>query len=592
MITLPGDLLAIQSKGHAVKPRLYTRMPIGGAWIEMQVVEATVTFAEPGSFPSRTLDATVLLDTADGKILTESFDDQLVDWAHVPLCPLGSWVKAEQEITRIDQTIYTVPWGVYRVDSLDVDELTGSCRFTCTDASQQITDRKLVTLAQGRVKKTDTFQARMNTMVAEVFTGNIPPWWTGPNLVNIALVANRAYGGTGVQFDEDRIGALAEMGATLSPGWRLITPRATNLGILRLIHPGGGELGAARVSAGTNLVYSDYSDAVDRADLFNEVLATYAWTGAGGFGRSVTQQRRMVAQYNDTDEELRVTGPFGYVTRDAISVDIPDKMTSADADIEAERQAYAAIGRSMYWSRDINVATSPIYGIEQGDLVYLRTDLDDPGQAGTLVGATIPLHAAGGAWRLTVRLTKLIDAKWVPRYYKSVDETTYDDSGLEWVDFNPNLKTIDRTDGKGDGTGKHNNVNRKWRGWHASGASGTKGGSSLLCTSAGGNVTLYTDPGWSENQAQHRYKAAVSLTAPHGWLKARIGVDTDIQGVIWGAWASYATGKTQNVAVDTGTKINPAAVKFAVRIETQGMSNGEQVRLNSLSVQKATWTAS
>ena len=567
-------------------------MPVGGGWVEMQVVEATVAFAEPGTFPSRTLDATVLLDTVEGRIITESFDEQLVDWAHVPLCPLGSWVMAEQVITRPSGEAYTVPWGVYRVETLDVDELTGSCRFTCSDASQQIMDRKLVTLAQGRVKATDRFQTRMDQMCSEVFTGNIVPWWTGAHLVNLALVVDRAFGSKGAQYDEDRIGALAELGAILSPGWRLVTPRATNLGVLRLINPGGGELGTVLVSAGINLVYSDYSDAVDRKDLFNEVVATYTWSGAGGFGRTITQQRRMVAQYQDAGEEIRVGGPFGYVTRDSVSVEVPDKSTSAAADLEAEKQAYAAIGKSMYWSRDISVQTSPIYGLEQGDRVLLRTDVDDPGQAGTLVAATIPLHAAGGAWRLTVRLTKLIDARWTPRYYKYNDTTEYTDSGLEWVDFNPIRFKIDLADGRGDGTGKHNNVNRKWRGWHASGAKADKGGSSLLLTSGGGNVTLWTDQGWTEPTGQHRYKASASITASKGAIKARVGVDTNNQGVIWGAWKAFKSGKTQTVAVDTTTKINPNAFSFGVRIETQGMSTNEQVRLNSLAVQKATWKAS
>ena len=235
-------------------------------------------------------------------------------------------------------------------------------------------------------------------------------------------------------------------------------------------------------------------------------------------------------------------------------------MTSAAADNEAEKQAYAAIGKSMYWSRDITVQTSPIYGLEQGDRVLLRTDLGDPGQAGTLVAATIPLHAAGGAWRLTVRLTKLIDAKWVPRYYKTTDTTTYSDSGLQWVDFNPIRAKIDLADGRGDGTGKHNNVNRKWRGWHIGGEKASKGGATLLVTSAGGNVTFATDQGWTEPGGQHRYKASASITAPHGAIQVRVGIDTNNQGVIWGAWKSYKTGKTQTVVVDTTTKINPTRV--------------------------------
>jgi hypothetical protein len=75
-------------------------------------------------------------------------------------------------------------------------------------------------------------------------------------------------------------------------------------------------------------------------------------------------------------------------------------------------------------------------------------------------------------------------------------------------------------------------------------------------------------------------------------MKVRVGIDTDTQGVIWGEWKSYASGKNQTVTVDTTTKVSPAAVKFAVRIETSGMSKNEQVRLNSLAVQYATWTAS
>jgi hypothetical protein len=592
VITLPAGLLAIQSKGHGIRPRLYTRAPVGGSWVEMQVVEATVSFAEPGAVPSRTLQGTVLLDTVDGRIITESFDDTFVDWSHAPLSPLGSWVKAEQLITRPDQTAYTVPWGVYRVDELEVDELTGSVTFSCSDASQQIADRKLVTLAQGRVKATDRYQARMNQMLTEVFTGGILPWWSGPNLVNIAMVQDRAFGGKGYQYDDDRMEALASLGALLSPGWRLITPRATDIGLLRLINPGGGELGTVIVSAGVNLVYGDFSDTVDRGDLFNEVVATYTWSGAGGYGRQVTQQRRMIAQYNDAGEELRTSGPFGFVTRDSVSLDMADNLSSAAADTEADKQAYAAIGRRMFLSRDVTVHTSPLYGIEQGDRVLLRMDPGDPGQGCTLVGATIPLHAAGGSWTLVLRLTKLLDSAWTPRYYKSIDETTYDNSGLEWVDFAPKLATVDLTDGRGDGTGKHNNVNRKWRGWSVSGASSTKGGSSLLATSSGGNVTYATSQGWSEAAAQHRYKASVSITAAKGSMQVRVGIDTDTQGVIWGTWKSYASGKNQTVTVDTVDKVSPAAVKFAVRIETSGMSKNEQVRLNSLAVQYATWTAS
>jgi hypothetical protein len=57
--------------------------------------------------------------------------------------------------------------------------------------------------------------------------------------------------------------------------------------------------------------------------------------------------------------------------------------------------------------------------------------------------------------------------------------------------------------------------------------------------------------------------------------------------VIWGDWKTFKTGKTQTVTIDTGIKINPAAVRFRLRVDTNGMSNNEQVRLNSAHVEKA-----
>jgi hypothetical protein len=577
---LPPDIEAVQAAGHTVLPKLYTRAPVGTKWILLKTVDATVTYGPAGEFPGRTLDATVLLET-DGYVnVTESADDGFVDWLHAPLSPFGSWVKAEQVITRPDGYTFLVPWGVYRVDELTIDELTGSVRISGTDATQQLLDRPLVTLGQGRVKSTDMFKARMTTMIQQVFTGNIRPFWT--SLLDLGTNVDRAYGGKGIQFEDDRMAALTALGSRLTPGWRLIAPRSGPL--LSLINPGEGDRGVARVSAGKNLVFAEFDDLVEREGMFNEVVVTYSRTDNVTGGRVRTQQKRIVAQYTDVGEELAVGGPFGYVTREAVSLEIPTG--TADPDDYAEEQAYLAIGRAMYLSREITCSCGPIYGLEQGDQVMLRIARSHVQQKTTLVGATIPLHAGGGPWQLTLRMVKTLDPAWKPKYYESVDETEYAND-FEWVDFSPAGVTIDLNDGRGDGTGKHNNVNRKWRGWTVDGASKTKGGTTLTATSSGGDVTFRTTEAWTENAGEHRYKGSASITAPKGSIKARVGLDTDAQGVIWGDWKTFKTGKTQTVTVDTGIKINPAAVRFRLRIDTNGMSGSEQVRLNSAHVEKA-----
>ena len=226
--------------------------------------------------------------------------------------------------------------------------------------------------------------------------------------------------------------------------------------------------------------------------------------------------------------------------------------------------------------------------------MLIRTELNDPGQAGTLVGATIPLHAAGGAWSLTVRLTKLIDAKWVPRYYKITDTTTYTDSGLDWVDFAPLLAKIDLADGRGDGTGQTQQRQHRNGGVGMCPApTATKGGSSLLVTSAGGNVTLYDRPRVDRTRRPAPLQSVgVNHRRPSRSIKVRVGIDTDNQGVIWGAWA--VVQKRQNA--DRRGRHAPVdqpggdVVRGAHRNLGHGRRRTDPAQLAA--VQRATWKAS
>jgi hypothetical protein len=287
----------------------------------------------------------------------------------------------------------------------------------------------------------------------------------------------------------------------------------------------------------------------------------------------------VVVQYVDAGEELAGTGPFGWATRDAISVDIPTG--TADPDQYVKDLAYDTMGRSFYVSRTITVQSGPIYGLEQGDPVYVQFEKTGIRKLATLVGATIPLTAGGGAWSLELALVETLDSAWKPRYTVVVDETTYDDN-FDWADLKPTL-TVDLDAGHGSGK-----VKKAWRGWTVDNDSKLVGGGTLTATSDGGQVVFRTtDRAWSESASEHRYMAKASLTAAKGSMQARIGLDTNTQGIIWSVWTKFDASKSHTISIDTVRRVSPAAVSFGIRVETSGMTSGEQVRLNSASVEKA-----
>lgn len=578
MITgLPTDMRAVQESGHRVVPRLWTRMPVGGSWIQLTTLDATVTYAAAAEFPGRTLEATVLLEAVGYPSIIDPFDDQLVDWLHPPLSPFGSWLKAEQIVYRLDQTQIVIPWGIYRVDSIVVDQLAATVKITASDATTQIQNRAFVTLAQGRIGATQSMQAKMTQMVTDVFTGNIVPWWSGP-VIDFSGLIDKPYGGKGGTYTDDRMDALIRLVSKMSPSWRFIAPRQGS--ILKAIQPGNPDADPAYVTVARNLIFPEFSDTVDRDGLFNEVVATYEVTNPDTYGQNRTQQRRIVCQYVDAGEELAGTGPFGWSTREAVSVDIPTG--TADPDQYVRDRADDYIGRSFYVSRQISVQTGPIYGLEQGDPVYLQVETTGIRKRATLIGATIPLRADGGPWQLDLAMTETLDPAWIPRYSKViVDETTYEDN-FEWVDLKPSI-TLDLDAGHGSGKTK-----KSWRGWTVDNDSKLVGGATLTATSDGGQVVFRTtDRAWSESATEHRYQAKASLTAAKGSMQARIGLDTNTQGILWSGWIKFDAGKGHTITLDTKRLVNPAAVTFGIRIEMSGMSSGEQVRMNSASVEKA-----
>jgi hypothetical protein len=581
MLNLAADLDLLQRSSHRVQVRLYTRAPVGGDWVPLRVVDGAtaVTYGRAGDVPGRTLTATVLLDLDDNTSVLEA-PDHADDLLYAPLSIFGSWVKAEQVVYRYDGSEIVIPWGVYRLDSYRIDQLAGAVQISCSDAWQQVEERALIQLGMGRITNGQLYGARITTALQEVFVGTqIPPWWSA--LFDFGGVADRAYSGVGWTQTESRPEMVKALAAAWAPGWTIICPRTGPA--FKMVQPGASDAVPVKAGAWGNLV-GDFVDEVDRADFFNEVAVTYSVERNLPGGRLRTEQRRAVAQYLDAWEELRADGPFGYVTRDAQSMDVEDKTSPATADANARTLAAAAIGTSLTQTRPISFTTGPVYALEQGDYVSLQTQVGGPILYGTLIAATIPLDASGGDWQLQIEATKTLDPAVSASSFADLDVAEAARDNLDWIALKPS-RTIDLDKGRGADTVPGKGVGKSWRGWTVGGDKTLRGGAVLVVTSAGGNVVLQSTDAWNETNKEHRYRAFASITGGVGTFDARVVIRWN-NGSRAGAWTRITKGKGGTLVADSDV-ITASASRLSMRVETRGMTTNEQLRMNSAGMQYA-----
>lgn len=592
-------LADVQNAGHGVTPRLYTRAPAGGSWVALNVVGSpTVTYARAGEFPGRTLAADVTLDAQDGRMVAQPADGATIDWLTAPLSPYGSWVAAEQLVTDQDGGTHVVPWGIYRLDSMTLHELTGTVTLSCSDVLSQIGERGLVTLAMGRVRPTDQIGTVMARMVNDALVGGIAPWW-GSTFALDAGIPDRAYGSVnGKLFRDGRLDALTELGVNLTAsndpdrlaGGGLYAPRTTGPlagwttsgPAVKLIRRRNPARGTPEVSVARNLVAGDLDDQIDRANMFNEIVALWQASAVIDGSHTRTIQRRYLAQYTDAGEEVRGTGPFGWVTQDSVSIDIPSTVAPGGEDAYALQQARLAIENKFYATRELTVQSGPLYGLEQSDNVFLM--IEDEGMAVLsceLTGATIPLGADGGPWQLQLQTTQLLDT-WTPTYLRLPDDSTEVDGEFKWKTFTPNAGvTLDLTEGHGaTATGG----GRGWRGWTFTGAdpAKVKGGSDLTLTSTGTTLSATTSQAWRVDQTHYRLRAWAKVMAVTDGQQFQVGIVSDLGEEVWGDWTTVKQGirKDRTIVVEAPVP-SSASTTFRVVVNVASMNVGGQARILS-----------
>ena len=561
MITgMPADLRAVQTSSHRVSVELYARPPASSTWYPLQVVELTLQLGTPEDAPGRAITGTVLLDDATGdNVVSEGY------WS-----PYGTWLYARQIVYRLDGTKIVVPVGHFRLDSYAVDNLTGSITFEANDAfGSQILGYELVTLREAQVKTTETWAARLTALLTEGMRG-VPSWWS--TFIDWSVAANQTLKpSSNWVSDETSRPALATKMASYMSARVICGAGPSAFKIIWGRSPSGYEaINAANaihtVKPGSfgNLLADAFDDSIDRRDFGNKMLLTYTLQTNVPGSQVRIQQKRVVTTYDDAGEELAANGPFGVQTREAQSFDV---LTDADA----QAKALALMGKTWHAARDVSFTCGPLYGIEQGDTIWVLV----PGQTGfggMLTQATIPLHAEGGAWSLTVKTYRQLDTAWKPAYQLIVDETTYDDV-VDWIVQKP--------------TGSVALDSGFTTGWSASGNTGKfKGGDSMTATASGsGDLQFATGQQWTV-QAEKRYQVRASVSCLTHAHNVRIGINYSPGGVLWSKWTKINKKKTVTLAYDNKAALIPAGAKtFGVTIDVQTPAANSVVRANSVSVE-------
>jgi hypothetical protein len=534
MLTMPADVVDIQRRDHTLIGLCEARAPEGGAWHQMFVQSGTVTLSELGSLPCRTCQVTVL-----GWTQTET---DVMDFLDV----LGGWIRLTHKVVRANGSYALIPLGYFRVSRLELHPLDGTITISGEDSGALVRDYNLTTLKQGEVAASSTFVYAADIMLAAAMDG-IPAWWSGSTVDRTDAPSTSP--GARMQLEGSRVDAVTKLIDNLkykirvpidgSSAFRFVKPNTpSNTAVITVR---GGQLG--------NL--ADTSTVQDRQGIANVALTKYTTQQFALGARLVTKQRRLVEEYSASDADVRAGGPFGRVTMDVDS-------TSVTTDSGAIAAADLALKKSLTQSRDFTVVTSPIYGLEEGDVIRLE-QREGTGMRGVLVGGSIGLTASD-SWTLTLRAFAPV-GRWGGGVRRSfiTDASDIRDEA-DWIDTNNS--TVDTT-------------GNTLTGWTIVNGQLGDGGSTIMGLGDGGNVmTLESLAAWawpSTERARVRFTMGSVGPTPtfDMWMRAYIrlnGVKHYQHG-----WAIVLGDKTAMFEADI-TVVGSG--NFSVGIDMAGDSHG------------------
>ena len=561
MITIPGgaDIRDVEQRDHGLIGVAEVRAPAGGTWYPMLVRSGKITVTELGVMPCRVADVSVLSWT--------DTNDDVTDW----LTPFGSWIRCWHKIVRVGGTVIMCPAGYYRVDELAINPLDGTIDVTAKDIGALVEDYALTTLAAGEVTTAQTYLSRLQTMLTDVLAG-IPPWWTtafdpGSADANLKPQTRLQYSGSRVTAAADlatRLGRRITTSLDGSAAFRLVVPRdATDASDITVR---GGQLGNLERMASK----------INRDGIANTALITYTQEVKTAGARTRIEQRRLIQAYSNPDGDTAAGGPFGTVTVEVDSASVVDDTGAAAA-------ADAVLKASLTQVRDIALDTSPVYGLEAGDIIRSE-DTQGIATKGILTGAQIGLTAAD-EWGLTVR-TFVPVGKWSgPRSTVLTDAYEVRDDA-DWQDF-PS-KTVDLT-------------GQSIKGWTAAAGTLKDGGSKMLYTGSGAaNARIYAAYAWAVPESRRlrvRFSVKyVGLTAGDlvllsGQIRARAWIDPNAAGPVYGPWITIPWGKSKTVSAEleigNGSSFTIGLGFDQLKPSAGNLIAGTKINVSNINVEKA-----
>lgn len=504
MILTAADIRSVEQRAHGLVAVAEVRDPDGGDWHPMLVRSGSVSVQPIGELPARTATLTVMSWTED--------TDDVSDW----LTPFGSWIRLSHKVVRVGGTVILVPLGYFRVDKLNPKALDGTIDITASDAGALVVDYALPTLAAGSVTTSQTYLARLTTMLTDVMAG-IPPWWS--KLVDPGDASATAKPLARLQYTGERTVAATDLATRLG---RVITTPLDGSAVFRLavqrdatdasdVSVRGGQLG--------NLVELDTE--VNRDGIANVAVMTYTREVKAPGARTRVEQRRLVSAYANTDADTAAYSPFGTVTIEVDSNNVAD-------DTAAVAACDTVLKDSLNQVRDLAAAISPVYGLESGDIIRVEDNQGDA-TVGILVGADIGLTAADD-WAVTVR-TFVPVGIWSGRR-KTVLTDAYevrDDADWQAV----SSKSVDLT-------------GKTVKGWSTTGGTLKDGGSRMLFTASGSaTAKLYSASTYNMPSSMRvRVKFTIKNGAKYTSARARAYIDPNNSGPVYGSFVTIKPGKS------------------------------------------------
>lgn len=552
MIIVAGgpDILDVQSRAHGVQGIVQVRAPDGGDWYDLFVKDGRVELGALGELPARRASVTVMSWSPD--------TDDITDW----LTPFGSWLRLYHDVVRVGGTRIRVPLGYFRVDTMSINPLDGTITVTASDVGALVADYGLTTLQQGQVTTSTAYLSALSGMLSAVLAGT-PPWWT--TAVDPGPASSTAKPRTRLQYVGSRLDAATNLARRL--GCRIATPADGSAAFRLVVARDATDESdvTVRPGQGGNLIMDGFDTTIDRAGIANVAVITYTREVKTVGAKTRIEQRRLVEEYANADADTAAGTPFGRVT-------INVESSNVDTDGEARTAADAALKGTLTQVRDVTLPTSPLYGLESGDVIRME---DGQGIAtkGILIAATAGLTAAD-SWSLTVR-SFIPVARWSgPRRTVLTDAYTIRDDH-DWRDFAS--KAVDLT-------------GATVKGWTAAGGTVSDAGTRMLFKASGSaTARLSTGSSWSV-PGERRVRVSFSVKADSTATRARAYVDPNQSGPVYGQFVTIPKGKTATVRADL--TITGAGSTFTIGLDMDKSTGGalpanSRVYVRNINVERA-----